>query len=151
MEMNGTNTMVQKLEKAAVKGLDAYLQKFEKFETEPAQPSWVFPLRKAGIARFAELGFPTINDEDWRFTNVAPIAKLPFEPVFETSRDGLTRDSINHFTFGSLPGTRLVFVNGHYVADLSSVGQQQPGVKISNLAAALGSEPALLEKHLARY
>jgi Fe-S cluster assembly protein SufD len=137
--------------KPNMKETEPYLQRFARFENETKQPPWVFPLRKAGIARFDELGFPTVNDEDWRFTNVSAIAKLPFEPVFETSRDGLTRDSITHFTFGSLPGTRLVFVNGHYVADLSSVGQQPQGVKISSLAAALSSEPALLEKHLARY
>ena len=134
-----------------MKETESYLQKFARFENESKQPAWVFPLRKAGIARFAELGFPTINDEDWRFTNVSPIAKLPFEPVFETSRDGLTRDSITQFTFSSLPGTRLVFVDGHFIADLSSLGKQQAGVKITNLAAALNAEPALLEKHLARY
>lgn len=134
-----------------MKETEPYLQKFARFENETMLPSWVFPLRKAGIARFAELGFPTINDEDWRFTNVAPIAKLPFQPVFETSRDDLTRESISKFAFGSLLGPRLVFVNGHYVADLSSLGLEKPGVKISSLAAALNGEPALLEKHLAHY
>jgi Fe-S cluster assembly protein SufD len=134
-----------------MKETEPYLQKFARFENETKHPSWVFPLRKAGISRFAELGFPTVNDEDWRFTNVAPIAKLPFRPVFESSRDGLTRDSITHFTFSSLPATRLVFVNGHYVDDLSSLGRPQPGVRASSLAAALNAEPALLEKHLARY
>ena len=64
-----------------MKETEPYLQKFARFENETKQPPWVFPLRKAGIARFAELGFPTINDEDWRFTNVSPIAKLPFQPV----------------------------------------------------------------------
>ena len=28
--------------------------------------------------RFAELGFPTTHDEEWRFTNVAPIARTNF-------------------------------------------------------------------------
>ena len=65
------------------KGTEPHLKKFERFEREPKQPSWLFPLRKAGLARFAERGFPTINDEDWRFTNVSAIAKLPFEPVFD--------------------------------------------------------------------
>ena len=48
------------------------------------QPKWLLPLRKAGIASFAELGFPTLHDEDWRFTNVAPLAKLPFKPAAES-------------------------------------------------------------------
>ncbi len=32
----------------------------------------------AAFARFAELGFPTTHNEEWRFTNVAPIARSTF-------------------------------------------------------------------------
>src|SRR2546426_2997408 len=104
-----------------MKETEQHLQKFERFEREAKQPAWVFPLRKAGIARFAELGFPTLKQEDWRFTNVAPIAKLPFRPVFEVSSNGLTTETVGKITFASLTATRLVFVNGHYVEKLSSV------------------------------
>src|SRR5262249_16011832 len=58
---------------------------------------------------------------------------------------------VSTFAFSTLPGTRLVFVNGHYAQKLSSPGTQRPGVKVSSLAAALNNDPALLEKHLARY
>ncbi len=132
-------------------GIDPYLHKFERFEKESKQPSWVFPLRKAGIARFAELGFPTIKQEDWRFTNVGPITKLPFKPVFEPHRNGLKADYIQKFTFGKLPSSRLVFVNGHFIADLSSPGALPSGVILQNLGSALVSDAAFLEQHLARY
>ena len=33
-------------------------------------------LRETAFQRFQELGFPTTHDEEWRFTNVAPIARL---------------------------------------------------------------------------
>jgi Fe-S cluster assembly protein SufD len=36
-------------------------------------------LRQAGFKRFLELGFPTTHDEEWRFTNVAPIARTAFK------------------------------------------------------------------------
>jgi Fe-S cluster assembly protein SufD len=138
---------------AAAKQTDPYLKAFERFEQAGAsrQPSWLFPLRKAGIARFAELGFPTLKHEDWRFTNVAPIAKLPFKPVFEATRDGLTKDSLSKFPFAKLPGTRLVFVNGIFSAELSTTLQQKDGIKVGGLAAALTSDSALIEKHLGRY
>ena len=45
----------------------------------PADP-WLQQLREAAFRRFTELGFPTTHDEDWRFTNVAPIARTRFEP-----------------------------------------------------------------------
>lgn len=138
------------IEKTALDQTEQHLERFERFEKESKQPAWVFPLRKAGIARFAESGFPTVKDEDWRFTNVAPLAKLPFKPVFQLSRDGLTRESIARFIFGELSASRLVFVDGHFAADLSSPVPQAEGVTIKNLASALTQDSALVEKYLTR-
>src|SRR5437899_8921015 len=134
-----------------MKETDPYLAKFERFEKEARQPSWLFPLRKAGIARFAELGFPTTRHEDWRFTNVTPIAKLPFKPVFDTNADGVTAEALGELAFAHLAGTRLVFVNGQYASGLSTLRGLPQAVKAGSLAAALVSESALLEKHLGRY
>ena len=110
----------------------------------------MLPLRKGGLARFSELGFPTLQHEDWRFTNVAPIAKLAFKPVFEAASDGLAAQVFKNFPFASLSGTRLVFVNGHFAASLSQIPKLPGGVKVSSLAALLASEPELLEKNLAQ-
>ena len=76
---------------------DAYLENFSHFEREAKQPAWMLPFRKGGLARFAELGFPTLQHEDWRFTNVAPIAKLPFKPVFEANATASDRGSAQGF------------------------------------------------------
>jgi len=128
----------------------AYLEKFSRFETQAGQPKWLLPIRKAGLARFGELGLPTLQHEDWRFTNVAAIAKLPFEPAFDSS-DEVTAEQLKGFAFAQLPGSRLVFVNGHFAPRLSSVKKLPTGVKAGNLAAALTSDSALIEKHLGRY
>src|SRR5438093_13671180 len=122
--------MPKKLENAAANGTEPYLRKFDKFEKEAKQPSWVFPMRKAGLARVAELGFPTLKDEDWRFTNVAPIAKLPFKPVFHGRFDGVTNGALNQLAFASLPASRLVFVNGHFAKELSTIRSVPDGVKV---------------------
>jgi Fe-S cluster assembly protein SufD len=137
-----------------LKETEPYLKKFNRFEKETKQPSWVFPLRKAGMAQFAEQGFPTLNDEDWRFTNVAPIAGLPFEPAFEASAETLSRETVEAATFGKLDAIRLVFVDGHYTPALSAPASSQTplpaGMVVTHLSAALISHPALVEKHLAR-
>ncbi len=136
-----------------MKPTDPHLARFEQFERDGARqhPSWLFPLRKAGIALFAELGFPTVAHEDWRFTNVAPIAKLPFEPVLEALVHGVTPEALNQFVFAGLKGSRLVFVNGFYSAGLSSVLPQPEGVRIGSLAEALANDSGLIAQHLARY
>jgi len=128
-----------------------YLEKFKRFETEPGQPAWMLPLRRAGIASFMDQGFPTLHDEDWRFTNVAPIAMLPFKPVFDGAADGSIEELLNRSPFARLEGSRLVFVDGYYSPSLSSLKEFANGVKVSNLAAAVKQGSSLLEKHLGRY
>lgn len=56
-------------------------------EQRPADP-WLQKLRETGFRRFAETGFPTTKNEEWRFTNVAPIARTDFRvaPAGFTSR-----------------------------------------------------------------
>jgi len=142
--------MVQAMEKPGRKEIAPHLARFERFEKEAKQPSWISALRRAGITRFAELGFPTLEDEDWRFTNVAPIARLPFKPVLELARPSLSPEVIRHFTFGGQAASRLVFVNGHYAADLSSREPLPPGAIAGSLAAALAANSLVVEKHLAR-
>ena len=43
--------------------------------TNRAAAPWLRELRETAFQRFAELGFPTTHDEEWRFTNVTPIAR----------------------------------------------------------------------------
>ena len=134
-----------------MKETDPYLEQFEWFETQTRPPAWLFALRKAGMARFAELGFPTPQQEDWRFTNVAPIANLPFKPVLEPSMVGPEPQRIARSTFGRLEAARLVFVDGHCVGELSAPGRLPPGVVVGSLAGALAGECGLLEKGLGRW
>lgn len=131
--------------------LKEHVEKFERLSKQTQQPAWIAPVRNAGMTRFTELGFPTLNDEDWRFTNVSPIARLPFKPVLEGAETNVTREMVANYTFGSLAGSRLVFVNGHYDAKLSSVAALPNGVTVRNLASAMASNSELVEAALAKY
>lgn len=131
---------------------DHYLSSFELFEKNGAAkgPSWIHPIRRAALSCFAELGFPTTRDEEWKYTNIAPIVKIPFKPgKFEIN--GLTADTIARVTFGELTGSQLVFVNGYYSRELSSLRPLPEGVRVGSLAAALDSDPTRVEPYLARY
>jgi len=134
-----------------LKDTGRFLAEFERLARASREPGWLAAIRQAGIARFGELGFPTLEDEDWRFTNLAPLAKLPFRPVRERATNGLTAAALAQFPLGALEATRLVFVNGQFAAELGSIGAQPDGVTIGSLAAALANDAAALEPHLASY
>jgi Fe-S cluster assembly protein SufD len=124
------------------------LQQFEDFQCGATQPAWVVPLRKAGMARFAELGFPTVHHEDWRFTNVAPITRLPFKPVLQARATEVSTEAMDASTFGKVPARRLVFLNGHFDSELSSPGSQEGGLVIGSVKAALASDSSSLRNQL---
>jgi len=134
------------------KELDRYLADFERFEKNgwTGGPSWVHQIRKAAISRFAELGFPTTQHEEWRYTSVAPIVKVPFMTAGDEP-DGLTKDSLSIHTLGQAACAQLVFVNGRYSPALSSTGSLPDGVKAGSLATAFNRDSALVEPHLARH
>lgn len=72
-----------------------------------AQPAYPFQgLRETAFKRFADLGFPTTHDEEWRFTNVAPIARKSWTAPTPQAPGDI--DQMAPWTAGN----RLVFVNG---------------------------------------
>jgi Fe-S cluster assembly protein SufD len=76
----------------------------EQFTEQAASPFQT--LREEAFRRFAELGFPTTHDEEWRFTNVGPIARGKFAAASAQAPGDI--DQLAPWTAGN----RLVFVNG---------------------------------------
>ncbi len=112
--------------------------------------SWLGPIRKDALSRFKALGFPTTREEEWRFTNVSPIAKVRFKPA-DPKPDLLTISEVSRFTVCEARCTQLVFLNGYYSESLSTVKFLPKGVFIKNLASALETSRALLEPVLAQH
>ena len=129
---------------------EPYVRQFEAFAGNGGSegPSWLPGVRRAAIDRFANVGFPSSRDEEWRFTPVGPIAQGNFLPATATA---LTREVLQPFLFGHPEWPQLVFVNGKFARDLSVLPGLPTGVRLGNLAAALAADNGLLEGHLTRH
>ena len=134
---------------SATEQLETYLEAFSDFQKTAAghDNPWLKKLREDAFARFCETGFPTTHDEDWRFTNVSPIAKTAFQLPAGTQQ--VSREALAAY---DLPGAacQFVFVNGRFARELSSI-RDLSGVRINGLADELSTNPAALESHLGRY
>ena len=133
----------------ATEQLETYLASFSEFQkTAPGRElGWLRKLREDAFARFCETGFPTTHDEDWRFTNVATIAKTAWQLPGAAN---VGREALEAF---HLPGAacELVFVNGRFVRELSILGNLATGVRANGLADEIDANPAELEAHLGHY
>jgi Fe-S cluster assembly protein SufD len=92
-----------------------YQAQFANFDAERGG-SWLAPIARDAFAQFETLGFPTRHLEEWRYTNVAPIARLAFTPA--SCAGDVELDALSFESFG---GSRVVFVDGHYSAELSDI------------------------------
>src|SRR5262249_38631277 len=109
--------------------------------------AWLRDLRREAFSRFAEVGFPTTHDEDWRFTNISPIANTRFALA---SEGRVSSDTVSSFEF---PGAacQLVLVDGHFSRELSMFVYLPKGVKVGGLAKTIAESPGRLEPYLGRF
>src|SRR5439155_11898187 len=106
---------------------------------------WVERLRQKGMDDFLALGFPTTKLENWKYTNVAPIRRITFEPAVD-------RRLVSVPELNSHESPRLVFVNGRFVPALSSLDAQSDFHLLPIREALRDPERAsVIENHLGRY
>ena len=117
------------------------------------EPSWLRRAREEAFTRFERVGFPTVHDEDWKYTNVGPIAKSQFTPAGVGSSPPIERSALESFAPKEARGGRLVFVNGIFERRLSSVEALPTGVESIDLSEAgdLGQYEARVREHFERY
>jgi Fe-S cluster assembly protein SufD len=130
-------------------GIEGYRESFRQFENGGGGPDWLKPVRRAALERSAELGFPTVRDEDWKFTNVTPIARRAFRPPAAGVEP--TPGELAEYVLSGYEATRLVFVNGRYAPTLSTLRTLPKGAVAGSLAAALAERGELLRARLSRH
>jgi Fe-S cluster assembly protein SufD len=105
---------------------------------------WLQDLRDQAASRFVELGFPTVRDEEWRFTNVAPIASSEFRIAPAASLDAAALDAA---IYANAP-FRVVLVNGRYSPELSRAAGLPTGMRFGSLASAITDQADIVGRYL---
>ncbi len=100
-------------------------------------PRWLQDLRERAAARFTTLGFPTVRDEEWRFTSVTPVVSVDYR--LADSAAGVTPQQVDGFLYGAAPH-RIVVVNGRFSPDLSRVHGLPAGVRAGSLAGHVNGD-----------
>ncbi|MDA8108649.1 MAG: Fe-S cluster assembly protein SufD [Betaproteobacteria bacterium] len=110
--------------------------------------SWVERMRRLALEQFAASGFPSRHEEDWKYTNVEPLARHRFEAPARPA--AVSAQQVAALGFGAdVREHLLVFVDGHFAPELSRPGALPGGASATSLAQVLSREPARLEPYLA--
>jgi Fe-S cluster assembly protein SufD len=137
MSTTANNTGNESAMATATGKLSTYLEAYGELiaERQDRDPVWLRQLREDAWQRFYAKGFPTTHDEDWRFTNLAALARTPFQRSVKGSVT-VSAEQIEKFRVAGA-GCQLVFVNGHFAANLSELSNLPKGLEICSLLGAI--------------
>ncbi|MGE5681066.1 MAG: Fe-S cluster assembly protein SufD, partial [Bacillota bacterium] len=127
-----------------------YYTNFKSFEStlNGQSKSPVHRLRQEAIEKFSEMGFPTTGNEEWKYTNVAPVLKNNYKPSHLTEEIKLTKADIGKYLTDGLNVSLLVFVNGQFNVSLSTLLPEAEAIRLENLSKVLNDEPEFIEKFI---
>lgn len=108
------------------------------------EPSWLSFLRREAFERFLDRGFPTTNEEDWRFTSVAPLVSMEFS-LNAAATAGDVPSLLRSHLGEEWERHEIVFVNGRFSPESSAKEALPSGVVVESLASALESHPEDVE------
>lgn len=129
-----------------------YLSQFASFAQRQAErdPPWLTEKRQAAIRCLTRLGFPTTHHEDWRFTSLAPLARVSFAHAGALDSQPAPAD-LDSLTGDNSAACRLVFLNARFSPEHSSFGDLPPGVRVQGVGELLNGEIPSVQEALGRY
>ena len=116
-----------------------YLEAFK--GREQPGPQWLEALHERGIRAFEARGFPGAREEAWRKTQLRPITSEYF-PAVKTS--GLPAAELVERLGEIGECYRVVFVDGHFAADLSDFANLPNGLTVTPLSEYQTEAPGRL-------
>ena len=100
--------------------------------------------RREAIDVFEVKGFPTVKDEEWKYTNLKPLFNKDFN-VFHPGEDSLEFSDIRRFFLSESDTYKIVFINGIFASWLSSTTHQN--YDICTFSAALENHRDVVDKY----
>jgi Fe-S cluster assembly protein SufD len=115
-----------------------YVETFRDFESHlnGQKDSSIHQIRRQAMAVFQKLGYPTTRHEEWKYTNISPVHEFNFERSKPYVPGSLRREDLDTHFFDEFKNSRMVFINGHFAADLSDLSAVMDKIRIMSLREA---------------
>ncbi|MEM9922585.1 MAG: Fe-S cluster assembly protein SufD [Cyanobacteria bacterium P01_D01_bin.50] len=123
---------------------DTYLSGLVDIVSTTKREGWLQELKDNAANWVRHSTLPSKNDEEWRFTDLSALRQFDFN--VET-KNFVSPDSA---PFTAISDTRLVFVNGVFIKELSAIANLPEGVVVSNLAGLPNLDGELVKEYLAQ-
>src|SRR6185503_13791101 len=131
-----------------VKSENSYQAAFRSVRELSSTVAWLELVRNSAMDRFEQLGFPSVKEEDWKYTNLASLVKEEFAPVTSSSSDV---HEVERFGYSETATAHLVVVDGFLREDLSTKNGLGDVVAVDLFSAVEDARyNKIIRKYLAR-
>ena len=130
---------------------DWYLSNFGEFEKRlnGGKENSIHQKRKTALSNFSRLEFPTIKDEEWKYTSIAPLLKYNFVPKFV--RKVIPKDFIKSLLFDEMEHSLIVFINGRISTEHTDLLNLPEGVVVGSVEEQTKKQNENFLKHFGKY
>jgi Fe-S cluster assembly protein SufD len=128
-----------------------YIAEYEKsVDSLPGQSlAWLKTLRAEAFQCFSDKGFPSLREEEWRYTNVSAIEKKLFAPLLnDVNHETMEVDQKWLDAYRIKDSLTIVLVNGRFSKQLSTLENLSAEVSVLSMCDALEQQPELVKKYL---
>ena len=102
-------------------------------------------LREKALTSFKALGIPTPKNEEWKFTNIKKLFDVDYT---KGAKSKLSNEQVQDVFIPGLEGNKIVFVNGEFKAELSTINPSN--LEISTFAEAANKSSEVFAKYYAK-
>ena len=124
-------------------------QDFSRYLQQAESGSDFVHIRENAFKEFEKLGFPTTKNEEWKYTNFKKVFDLPLQSTCAPVENA--EELLNASILKNIKASKLVFINGCFHAELSSIIEKDTDVLICNLAKARKDYPEQFNTHFGKY
>ena len=126
-----------------------YVNEFQLLQTSLTD-DYLADNRLDALEKFRNSGFPTRRMENWKYTDIKPITRKDFT-IPDKDFEQVNTDFLVKARLRDIECHELVFINGIYSTELSSIKTLPDAVIIQDLANAGISQRQLVSEHITRY
>lgn len=105
--------------------------------------------RKEAVNAFAKLGLPATKHEEFKHTPVKRLLEKSFDFTLANPESNI--NTIGDFAIPGLEANVIVFVNGQFSKELSTILSPENEISILNLAEAVETKSEIVLAHLSKY
>ena len=111
----------------------------------------IHKVRRNAIEAFENLGLPGSKNEEYKFTDLKKALNKHFDFKTIDARGSIDKEEIAQYMLPGLKANVLIFVNGHFESELSTIVSQKDELIIKDLSLAIEENKEDIDNYFSKY